>query len=76
MNEIPLTVQNEITISVRRDSEIKAIIEAPRFLYAPVTDKTVVGKIIFIQDERVIAESPLITSGSITRIKNNAIFGR
>ena len=76
LNEIPLTVQNEITISVRRDSEIKAIIEAPRFLYAPVTDKTVVGKIIFIQDERVIAESPLITSGSITRIKNNAIFGR
>lgn len=37
-------------------------IELPRMLYAPVDADTVVGRLLWLSEEEVVAESPLVTS--------------
>ncbi len=67
-----LTIQNldEIKATVRKGSKIKTVIEAQRFLYAPILENQAVGKIIFLQDGNIIAESPLIATQSVDKAKN------
>ena len=76
VNEISLSLADDVCATVRKNVEIKTVIEAPRFLYAPVKNNEVVGNIIFIQDDRIIATSPLIAKTNVARSNKKAVFSK
>lgn len=72
--EALLSVSSDVSATVQKDSEIKTVIEAPRFLFAPVKENQTVGKILFIQDGNIVAEAPLICTESIDKSNNKKSF--
>ena len=52
----------------RNEHKIEYKIELPRFLYAPVQEGEVVGRIVFYLDGKEIAHSNLITASSVEKI--------
>ncbi len=75
-SEISLQIPNDIKVTALRNTEIQTVIEAPRFVFAPITKNASVGKIIFLQNGNIIAESPLIATESITKANNKTgLFG-
>lgn len=56
----------EVTLPASH-GRITCSVEAPRFLFAPVTSGTVVGRLIYYCDGAVIGESQLITAVDVER---------
>lgn len=60
-----VTVFNTAPLAVTLPADAAAPelqIELPRMLYAPVDADTVVGRLLWLSEEEVVAESPLVTS--------------
>ena len=64
-SKIQLFIPEDITATVRKNEEIKTVIEAPRLIFAPIIKNQAVGKILFIQNGEIIATSPLVAKDSI-----------
>ena len=65
--KISLCVKEDVTSTVRKNDEIKKVIEAQRFVFAPISKNQIIGKILFIQNGNVIAEAPLIARDTVAR---------
>ena len=74
-SEITLCNSLDVFSTVRQDDEIKAVIEAPRFVFAPVSKGETVGRIVYIQNGKIIGESPLVAQNSVHQTKNKGFFG-
>ena len=48
----------------------------PHYLIAPITNGEAVGKIIYIVDDKVIGEIPLIAKEEAQQIKKKSFFDR
>lgn len=53
----------------RQSAEIQTRIEVPRFLYAGVKKGDRVGRIIYIQNGKIIATSPIIANEDVAKVK-------
>ena len=70
-DHVTLTNTSEIRITVPKSaSEIKCIIEARGFEYAPIFEGDVLGQATFLLDGNCIASTPLVASYSVNKIKN------
>ncbi len=69
--------QRLILILPRSSSEVKAVIELPRFCYAPISKGDNVGKLIFYLDGERIAECDIVAKTSIGQIESKkSLFER
>ena len=75
-NTVTAQIPYDVVATVRKGRDIDIVIEAQRFLYAPIYRDQTVGKVIFIQDGHVIAEAPLIATETIYRHNNKKIFSK
>ena len=76
LNNASLFAMNEVNVTVRRGVEIETVIEAPRFVFAPLSSNQKIGEIIFIQDGKIIATAPLITQTDVAKLNKRAILGQ
>lgn len=63
-----VTVNNKDSLTaviLRGNAEITERMELPRFLYAPVTEGKVVGRVLYYNNGKCIGEVPLVTCGSV-----------
>ena len=73
---------NKITVTLPRSApEIKCRIELPRFVYSPVSQGEVIGRLVFYLDGQEIASSDLAAVTSVSMIENkksifDALFGK
>lgn len=74
-SEITLKSSVDVSVTVRRGTEITTIIEAPRFVFAPISEGEEIGRVIYLQGGDIIGESPLIAEKSIRQTKNKGFFG-
>ncbi len=72
-NEISAFVKDKISISVRKGDKdkIKKIVEVPPFLYAPLKQGQVVGKVKYQVDGDVLASNDLIIEKDVPVTKTN-----
>ncbi len=72
-NEISAFVKDKISISVRKGDKdkIKKIVEVPPFLYAPLKQGQVVGKVKYQVDGDVLASNDLIIEKDVPVTKPN-----
>lgn len=72
-NEISAFVKDKISISVRKGDKdkIKKIVEVPPFLYAPLKQGQVVGKVKYQVDGDVLASNDLIVEKDVPVTKPN-----
>lgn len=88
VTETVLTNADEIFITTKSNSEIVRVIEAPRFLYAPVVGlqpeeaegepsgavAEAIGRCVFLQDGQEIASCPLYAKSSVSRIEQKNLW--
>lgn len=60
----------------KEHGEILCKIEAPRFLYAPIEKGEIVGRVIFLCDNREIASSDLVASEAVELQSRGGFFSR
>ncbi len=72
-NEISAFVRDKISISLPKGdkSKIKKIVEVPPFLYAPLKQGQVVGKVKYQVDDEVLASNDLIIEKDVNLVKRN-----
>lgn len=75
-NEISAFVKDKISISVRKGDKdkIKKVVEVPPFLYAPLKQGQVVGKVKYQVDGDVLASNDLIIEKDVPVTKPNKSF--
>lgn len=75
-NEISAFVKDKISISVRKGDKdkIKKVVEVPPFLYAPLKQGQVVGKVKYQVDGDVLASNDLIIEKDVPVTKPNKGF--
>ena len=70
-DHITLTNMSEIRVTIPKSApEIECRIEARSFEYAPVCEGAVLGRAVFVLDDKEIASTPLVASYSVNKIKN------
>ena len=71
-----VTVENfkEIEATVAKEADIKVVIEAPRFLFAPIKSGDIIGRVIYIQNNKVIATAPLCATQTVDQVKHKGFF--
>lgn len=70
-----LTNTEEIAVTLPKDhGDISFVVEAPRFLYAPVKIGDVVGSIVYYSDGEVIGQSPLEAVTGVNAKKTGSFF--
>ncbi len=72
-----LTAVNSDTLAAtlkREHGEVTCRIEAPRFLYAPVNEGDIVGRIICVCDGKEIASCDLIAKETVSRTARGGFF--
>lgn len=78
--KLTLTNRDELTLIRRKtDGEIKALPKLPCFVYAPLDENTVLGKVIFTENDKYIGEINLYPEKEITVEKEKRgffIFGK
>ncbi len=74
ITEIDIQNTEEIYAVVRRGSEIDTVIEAPRFIFAPIQKGQIIGRVVFIQDGSIIAEAPLTAAQGTAIQKRDGLF--
>lgn len=79
--EIKAQIINGLNIYIKKNSRIKTEIHLNRFLYAPIKKYDIIGKILFLQNDCVIAEQPIISTENADSLKyfkihKPSIFGR
>lgn len=64
----------EVTLP-KTHGKVSFVIEAPRFLYAPVKSGERVGRIVYYSDGEEIASSPLFTVNAVEKPKKTGFLG-
>lgn len=66
----------ELTISVRRGSDIETVIEINRFYYAPINEGDVLGRAVFYEGDEEIGSLPIVANETVPRAKvKRSFFG-
>ena len=66
-DSVPLRQEEDLTLARAQglESRVEAKIFAPKFLYAPIFDGDIVGKIVYYRDGTPVGESPLAAGGTV-----------
>ncbi len=74
IKEIKAEMIKGLNVYVNKNSQIKTEIHLNRFLYAPIKKYDIIGKILFLQNDCVIAEQPIISAENAYALKNFKIY--
>ena len=68
-DNVKAVANNEISLLLPQNAEIKHIIKAPRFLFAEVKKGEAIGRVVYIYNGKEIASSPLLACESVQKIR-------
>jgi len=74
IKEIMPRVATDVNVYVLKSSQIKTEIQLNHFLYAPVRNNDIIGKILVLQNGCVIAEQPITSAENADASKNFKIY--
>ncbi|MBR5514946.1 MAG: D-alanyl-D-alanine carboxypeptidase [Clostridia bacterium] len=75
-NVLAYAMPCEVIINTKSKKAVKAVCELKHFYFADIEKGELLGRILFLQDGKVIAESDVIASSSVKSIEYKNLFQR
>ena len=72
--KISACIKSDVIATVRKNDAVETVIEAPHFLFAPISKNDEVGKIFFIQNGEIITQAPLIAADTVEKTNSKGGF--
>ena len=71
-----LSNRDELSVCLKNNAEITRAVEAPHYVFPPVHEGDVLGKVVFSCNGREIGSVPLYASSSVAAPEDNRSFGQ